>query len=110
MKTQNRNVDLYDRIYEIVRQIPVGKVTTYGAIAESIGIKSSARMVGWALNVAASRTDIPCHRVVNRMGELTGKLHFATPNLMRELLEAEGIVFTKDSVNINKYFWDPNIL
>jgi methylated-DNA-protein-cysteine methyltransferase related protein len=101
--------DIYSRIYDIVLKVPAGRVTTYGAIAEIIGMKSSARMVGWALNAVAGRTDIPCHRVVNRIGELSGKMHFATPTLMRELLETEGVTFTKDAVNMEKHFWHPNI-
>jgi len=107
MENKKKNDDLYDRIYDIVRRIPTGKVTTYGAIAEKIGLRSSARMVGWALNSAAGRTDVPCHRVVNRLGELTGKMHFATPDLMRELLEAEGITFLNNSVDMKQYFWPP---
>jgi len=71
-------------------------VTTYGLIAQSLGMKSSARMVGWALNSVAGNIDIPCHRVINRRGELTGRRYFATPNLMRELLESEGIEFFED--------------
>jgi methylated-DNA-protein-cysteine methyltransferase-like protein len=107
MTNKKNNDDIYDRIYDIVRSIPSGRVTTYGAIAEMIGLRSSARMVGWALNSAAGRTDIPCHRVVNRLGELTGKMHFATPDLMRELLEAEGVVFIDESVDMKKCFWRP---
>lgn len=105
--TQNENKDFFERVYSIVRQIPVGKVTTYGAIAKVTGLKSSARMVGWALNSAAPIPDIPCHRVVNRNGELTGKRFFATPNMMRELLEAEGIEFSGEAVDMKKHFWLP---
>lgn len=107
MKSGNKE-DIYTKIYAIVREIPAGKVSTYGAIADKIGIRSSARMVGWALNKAAGNTDIPCHRVVNRNGELTGKMHFATPTLMKELLLAEGIDFDKEAVNMQKHFWEPN--
>lgn len=107
MTSKKNNDDLYDRIYDIVRSIPAGRVTSYGAIAEKIGLRSSARMVGWALNAAAGRTDVPCHRVVNRLGELTGKMHFATPDLMRELLEAEGIDFVSECVDMKKCFWSP---
>lgn len=99
--------DFYIRVFEIVEKIPPGRVTTYGLIAEKLGLKSSARMVGWALSSGAQRTDIPFHRVVNRNGELTGKMHFATPNLMRELLESEGIEFKGDTVNLEKHLWHP---
>lgn len=99
--------DFYIRVYEIVMQIPAGKVTTYGLIGEKLGLKSSARMVGWALSSGAQRGDLPFHRVVNRNGELTGKMHFATPNLMRELLESEGIEFIDDKVNLEKHLWRP---
>lgn len=99
--------DFYDRVYEIVARIPSGKVTTYGKIAEKLGLRSSARMVGWALNAAAGRTDLPFHRVVNRNGELTGKRHFPTPEFMREALEAEGITFAGDAVDLDKHLWIP---
>ena len=81
-----------ENIFKIVKQIPIGKVTTYGAITKSIGIQSSARYVGWALNSTKLNGDIPAHRVVNRMGELTGKMHFPTPTYMREMLGTEGCV------------------
>ena len=99
--------DLYTRIYEIVREIPVGRVTTYGAIARSIGIGRSSRMVGYALNCVVDDMSIPCHRVVNRNGELSGRMHFATPSLMRELLESEEVTFVGDAVDMEKHFWDP---
>jgi methylated-DNA-protein-cysteine methyltransferase-like protein len=99
--------DFYERVYELVRQIPRGKVTTYGHIARALGIGSAARLVGWALNAAKYRPDIPCHRVVNRRGELTGKMHFATPTLMRELLEAEGVRVVEDRVDLRRYLWIP---
>lgn len=99
--------DFYNKVYSVVKAIPKGKVSTYGAIGKAIGMKSSARMVGYALNAAAGRDDIPCHRVVNRLGELTGKRFFATPNLMKELLLSEGIQFDHDVVDMNKHFWEP---
>ncbi len=102
-----KNEDFFNKVYQIVRQIPYGKVTTYGIIAETAGMKSSARMVGWALNAAAYDKTMPCHRVVNRNGELTGKMYFATPTLMRELLENEGVVFIGDRVDLKKYLWKP---
>ncbi len=102
--------DFFEHVYEIVRKIPEGKVSTYGYIARAAGLASAARTVGWALNAVAGRTDIPCHRVVNRMGELTGKRHFETPFLMRELLESEGVEFNDDSVNLEKHLWVPEII
>ena len=100
--------NFFDRVYKVVERIPYGKVTTYGAIAEYCGIKSAARTVGWALN-GAKESGLPCHRVVNRFGALSGKIHFGDPNLMKDLLESEGIEFDKnDCVKIDKYFWDPN--
>lgn len=101
--------NFFQRVYEIVKKIPSGKITTYGSIAKALGLKSSARMVGWALNSAAVRNDLPFHRVVNRNGDLTGKRYFATPYLMRELLESEGIEFIDDRVNIKKHLWEPDI-
>ncbi|MBS1537488.1 MAG: MGMT family protein [Bacteroidetes bacterium] len=101
--------DFDERVYQIVMQIPYGKVTTYGHIASSLGSRKSSRMVGYALNYVKDRITIPCHRVINRNGELSGKLHFATPTLMRELLEAEGIEFNGDTVNLMKHLWIPPI-
>ena len=104
-----RNIDWIEKIYEIVRKIPKGKVTSYGAIAEAIGTKTTARMVGWAMN--ASHTAIPkvpAHRVVNRNGLLTGRHHFASPTLMQELLEAEKIeIIDNQIINFEKHFWKP---
>jgi methylated-DNA-protein-cysteine methyltransferase-like protein len=108
-KTTKQN-DFYRRVYELARQIPFGRVTTYGHIAEALGAKSSARMVGWAMNAVDSAhraTDVPAHRVINRNGELSGKHHFATPTLMRELLEAEGVEFIGEAVNLEKHLWKP---
>lgn len=104
------NKDIYQKIFDIVRQIPVGKVTTYGHIARAIGIRMSARMVGWALNsLAFQQTDVPAHRVVNRRGELTGRRYFPTPNYMKELLVSEGVSFIGDAVDLNKHLWIPEI-
>ena len=103
------NQDFFDRVYKVVAKIPYGKVTTYGAIAKVCGIKSAARTVGWAVN-GAKDSGLPCHRVVNRNGELTGKLHFGDPNLMEDLLRSEGIEFTQDGkVKIVKFLWKPKI-
>jgi methylated-DNA-protein-cysteine methyltransferase-like protein len=104
---KDKDFDFFEKVYQVVARIPIGNVTTYGAISKFLGIKSSARMVGWALNSAANRIDLPCHRVVNRNGELTGKRYFATPNLMKELLLAEGIEFIDNTVNMEKHFWEP---
>ncbi len=98
----------YHKVLQIVRQIPPGKITTYGAIAECLGNKRSARMVGWVLNSQKGNSDIPAHRVVNKQGLLTGKIHFEGVNLMQQLLENEGIEVTNDRiVNMEKYFWNP---
>ncbi|MBW7871220.1 MAG: MGMT family protein [Flavobacteriia bacterium] len=98
----------YDKVYEVVRRIPEGKVTSYGAIAEFLGRKGSARMVGWAMNNAHTHSNVPAHRVVNRNGLLTGKHHFRPPGLMQQLLENEGIVVIDDQIqNFDKVFWKP---
>ena len=103
---KNKKQDFFDRVYKVVSKIPRGKVTTYGAIAEVCGIKSAARTVGWALNGAGGH--LPCHRVVNRKGALTGKIHFGDPNLMEELLRSEGVEFDNDGcVKMEKFFWIP---
>lgn len=101
--------DYFERVYEIVKRIPEGQVTTYGHIARALGIASGARLVGWALNgVAGSdRTDIPCHRVVNRLGELSGRMHFETPLVMKERLIAEGVTFIAEAVNMERHLWIP---
>jgi methylated-DNA-protein-cysteine methyltransferase-like protein len=104
---QKNTQDFYARVYDLVRLIPPGKVCTYGIIAEFLGAKSSSRMVGWALNCVIDRIDIPCHRVVNRNGDLTGKLHFAYPEQMKELLLSENIQFIGESVDIHKHLWNP---
>lgn len=107
MKTSEKS--FYDRVYEVVMKIPEGKVTSYGAIAEYLGAKRSARMVGWAMNNSHSIENIPAHRVVNRNGLLTGKNHFNPPELMQILLENEGIKVENDQViDFEKVFWKPN--
>ena len=97
------------KVYEVVRLIPFGRVTSYGAIAEYLGSKGSARMVGWAMNQShSSIKNIPAHRVVNRNGMLTGKHHFGGPLIMQQLLESEGIQVINDAiVDFEKVFWDP---
>ena len=99
----------FELVYEIVRQIPKGRVTSYGAIAACLGTKLSARMVGWAMNGAHSvKPRIPAHRVVNRNGMLSGKNHFETPTRMEELLKKEGILVKDDTIlDFKKIFWDP---
>ncbi len=98
----------YDQVYELVCEIPFGKVTTYGTIAKKLGSASSSRMVGYALN-CAKNTNIPCHRVVNRFGALSGKIHFQTPTQMRELLQAEGVGFKPDgTVDMTSHYHDFN--
>ncbi|MCA6074249.1 MGMT family protein [Fulvivirga sedimenti] len=95
-------------VYEVVKLIPPGRVTSYGAIASYLGTRGSARMVGWAMNASHTMPEIPAHRVVNRLGLLTGRNHFETPQRMEELLLAEGIeVFENQVVNFDTLFWDP---
>lgn len=107
MKPATADSDFYHRVYETVMEIPMGCVTSYGAIAAHLGARSSSRLVGYALMTLVADSGIPCHRVVNRIGLLSGSHHFATPTLMRELLEAEGVEFKNDAVVLEKHFWDP---
>ncbi len=96
-------------MFDVAKKIPHGKVTTYGAIAEACGTRAAARTVGWALNGCGP--DIPAHRVVNRYGALTGRMHFGDPELMEELLKSEGVEFDHDGyVRMDKYFWKPERL
>ncbi|MEL7586705.1 MAG: MGMT family protein [Prolixibacteraceae bacterium] len=101
--------DFFEMVYEVVRLVPSGRVTSYGAIARYLGTGRSARMVGWAMNKAhACNPVVPAHRVVNSKGLLTGKHHFGTGNVMQELLESEGIKIEHDQVlEFEKLFWDP---
>ncbi|MBP6978845.1 MAG: MGMT family protein [Bacteroidales bacterium] len=103
------NLSFFEKVYAVVKQIPHGRVTSYRAIARYLGSEGSARMVGWAMNQSHSSTiEIPAHRVVNRMGILTGKHHFGGPSVMQQLLESEGIVIQDDQiVDFEKHFWDP---
>ncbi|MFV8356290.1 MGMT family protein [Flavobacterium sp. XS1P32] len=102
--------NFFERVYAVVRQIPYGKVTSYGAIAKALGTARSARMVGWAMNASHTLGDVPAHRVVNRNGLLTGKLHFDGTNLMQQLLENEGIVVVNNQiVDLDSVFWVPEI-
>ncbi|MEO5892720.1 MAG: MGMT family protein [Ferruginibacter sp.] len=104
-----KEYSFFEDVYDVVRQVPKGRVTSYGAIANYLGTKLSARMVGWAMNAAGNaKPKIPAHRVVNRNGMLSGKSHFGTPTLMEELLKKEK-VFVKDDkvVDFKKLYWDP---
>ena len=109
MESHTSPDSFFERVYSIVRQIPYGKVTSYGAIAKALGAARSARMVGWAMNASHGLEDVPAHRVVNRKGLLTGKHHFEGTQLMQQLLESEGIkVVNNQIIDFEKYFWDPN--
>lgn len=100
--------NFYENVYQVTRQIPYGRVTSYGAIAKAIGAPKSARVVGYALQ--HSPRDVPAHRVLNRNGVLTGKHHFPGENLMQQLLENEGLIITENQVqNFEKHFWKPEI-
>lgn len=103
--------DFFYMVFEVVRMVPMGRVTTYGAIANYLGMKGSSRMVGWAMNASHSHhSTVPAHRVVNREGMLTGKGHFKSPNMMQELLEGEGIRVKDDKIqNFRNFFWDPSL-
>jgi len=107
--SQNKNKDFFEKVYEITKMIPPGRVTTYGAIAKLIGSPSSSRLVGLALKYSLRLKEyIPAHRVVNRNGLLTGKHSFGDPNIMQQLLENEGIkVENNKVVNFKELFWDP---
>lgn len=109
MKLSEKNKDFFVNVYDVVRLIPEGRVTSYGAIAKYLGAPRSSRMVGWAMNAAHSLPDVPAHRVVNRIGLLTGKMHFSTPSTMEELLSKEKIDVQRDQiVHFDTHFWDPN--
>ncbi len=110
-KRPSDNDNFFERVYDIARQIPHGKVTSYGAIAKALGAARSARMVGWAMNASHNREDVPAHRVVNRIGMLSGKHHFDGTNLMQQLLENEGVVVADNQiVDFEKYFWKPDVV
>lgn len=107
---KNNELHWTDRVYQLVRQIPKGRVTSYGALAEATGVRCTARMVGWAMNACHTVTPkVPAHRVVNSSGLLTGRHHFATPTLMQELLEQEGVEINDNAVvNFKQQFWQPH--
>ncbi|NND95526.1 MAG: MGMT family protein [Flavobacteriales bacterium] len=103
-----KHKDFFEQVYQVVKLIPSGRVTSYGAIAEYLGAKRGARMVGWAMNASHVQYDVPAHRVVNRNGLLTGKHHFSSPTTMQERLEAEGLTLENDKIiDFDKYFWHP---
>jgi len=106
MKPETLN--FFDKVYEVARQIPYGRVTSYGAIAKYLGAARSARMVGYAMNGSGGK-DVPAHRVVNRKGLLTGKHHFDGSNLMQQLLESEGIIVVDNQIqDLEHLYWDPS--
>lgn len=108
MDTSLKNNNYFEQVYQVVQLIPKGRATSYGAIANYLGLKGGARMVGWAMNAAHALPDIEAHRVTNRNGQLTGKMHFSTPTEMEELLDADGIQVTNDQIEDWKtIFWDP---
>ncbi len=110
MSHKPKQHDFFEEVYSIVKEIPSGRVTSYGAIAQALGSKKSSRMVGWAMNACHNRPEIPAHRVVNRNGLLTGKMHFSSPTEMEERLVKEGIQVNKDQIlEFQKFFWDPTI-
>lgn len=103
-----KHINFFEDVYEVVKLIPAGRVTTYGAIAHYLGTRGSARMVGWAMNASHALSDVPAHRVVNRSGLLTGKNHFSHPNEMQDKLEKEGVRIIDDRVvDFDKLLWDP---
>lgn len=105
---QKETISFFEKVYEVARQIPYGRVTSYGAIAKYLGATRSARMVGYAMNGSHGK-DVPAHRVVNRKGLLTGKHHFEGTNLMQQLLESEGIRVVNNQIqNFDKVFWEPS--
>lgn len=109
-KLSEKNKDFFDAVYQVVRLIPSGRVTSYGAIAEFLGSKKSARVVGWAMNASHRIPEkVPAHRVVNRIGLLSGKHHFSNDNPMQNRLAAEGVMVVDNKIqDFNKVFWDPN--
>jgi methylated-DNA-protein-cysteine methyltransferase related protein len=107
-KQKIKEYNFFENVYEVVKLIPKGRVTSYGAVARYLGTRMSARMVGWAMNAAHTDKKVPAHRVVNRIGLLTGKHHFHPPSAMAQQLKKEGIKVVKDKIqNFEKHFWDP---
>jgi len=104
-----KETDFFDQVFKVVRLIPEGRVTSYGAIAKYLGAPTSSRIVGYAMNASHSQKEkVPAHRVLNRNGKLTGKHHFSNPFMMQELLEKENIIIKNDTVqDFNNHYWDP---
>ncbi len=103
-----KDTGFFEKVYQVASQIPYGRVTSYGAIAKHLGTPKSARMVGWAMNASHTNPNVPAHRVVNRMGLLSGKHHFEGTNLMQQLLESEGVEVMENQIqNFENIFWDP---
>ena len=103
-----RSDNFFDKVYEVAKLMPYGRVTSYGAIAKYLGAAKSARMVGWAMNASHNNDAVPAHRVVNRNGLLTGKHYFDGTNLMQQLLESEGLIVVENQIqNFQTVFWDP---
>lgn len=106
----DKHKDFFESVFEIVKLIPEGRVTSYGAIAKYLGSAKSSRMVGWAMNASHKIPGVPAHRVVNRNGLLSGKMHFETPDAMEERLKVEGIEVVNDQIqNFQKVYWDPMV-
>lgn len=109
MKLSESNRDFFQNVYDVVRLIPEGRVTSYGAIAKYLGAPRSSRMVGWAMNASHNLKDVPAHRVVNRNGLLTGKAHFSPPEAIQNRLHEEGVVVIDDKIaDFKSVFWDPS--
>jgi methylated-DNA-protein-cysteine methyltransferase-like protein len=105
---KTKDTGFFEKVYQIAAQIPYGRVTSYGAIAKYLGTPKSARMVGWAMNASHNNPDVSAHRVVNRIGLLSGKHHFEGTNLMQQLLESEGVEVVENQIqNFENLFWDP---
>jgi len=110
LSLNDRHKDFFENVFEIVKLIPEGRVTNYGSIAKALGTGSSSRMVGWAMNASHNKKGIPAHRVVNRKGLLTGKMHFSSPTRMEELLTSEGVEVLENKItHFETHFWDPVI-
>jgi len=109
MNYNPNTLNFFERVYKVVVLIPPGRVTTYGTIAKYLGAARSSRMVGWAMNASHNRFEVPAHRVVNRIGMLSGKHHFPGTNLMQQLLENEGVIVEDNQVqDFKTRFWDPS--
>lgn len=110
MTYSDQTYRFFEDVWEVVKLVPEGRVTSYGAIAKYLGAARSSRMVGWAMHACVGKDDVPAHRVLNRQGLLTGKIHFGHPGRMQELLEAEGVAVKQDKVvRWKELFWDPMV-